>query len=377
MLMIRPLPCSRMCGRAIWTRRARPKRLTSNCRRASSSGTSSIDPYDPYPALFTSTSIRPVSSITCFTPATMDASSVRSRPMTRIPASCRDCIRSVRRATAYTVNPPACSSRAVCSPIPDEAPVTRATLESDIESPLKDSGLLSGHSTLRTAEVKVHWSVNIGVMTVADFQRARSPQQQEQRRRAILDAARQMLDQAPLTEISLRELSRQVGLAKSNVVRYFPTREAVFLALLVDDWDRWLDVLQGRLPRQDGRRTAASTQATLASVIAESLGEQPRLCDLIANSQLILERNIPLETAREFKAAAFARTQRLAQLVSSVVPVLDDAQAYEFAGVVWALVAGAWPIAHPSPVVACVLAEPDFAGMCVDFVPALTRILTF
>ena len=73
-------------------------------------------------------------------------------------------------------------------------------------------------------------------MTVADFQRARSPQQQEQRRRDILDAARQLLEQAPLAEISLRELSRQVGLAKSNVVRYFPTREAVFLALLVDDW---------------------------------------------------------------------------------------------------------------------------------------------
>jgi hypothetical protein len=160
------------------------------------------------------------------------------------------------------------------------------------------------------------------------------------------------------------------------VVRYFPTREAVFLALLVDDWDRWLDVLQDRFPRPEGRRTAGGTKARVASVIAETLGEQPRLCDLIANSQLILERNIPLETAREFKTAAFARTRRLAHLVTSVVPALDDAQAYEFAGVIWALIVGAWPIAHPSPVVARLLAEPGFAGMCVDFVPAMTRTLT-
>ena len=42
--MIRPLPCSRMCGVTSWVSRARPKTLTSNCRRASSIGTSSTAP---------------------------------------------------------------------------------------------------------------------------------------------------------------------------------------------------------------------------------------------------------------------------------------------------------------------------------------------
>jgi AcrR family transcriptional regulator len=213
-------------------------------------------------------------------------------------------------------------------------------------------------------------------MTVADFQRARSPQQQEQRRRDILDAARQLLDHAPLAEISLRELARQVGLAKSNLVRYFPTREAVFLALLVDDWGRWLDAVAARFPRPDARRSATGTHARVASAVAETLADQPRLCDLIANTQLILERNIPIETARQFKAAAFAHTARLARLVGSAVPGLDDARAYEFAGVTWALIVGVWPIANPSPTVARVLAEPEFAGMCVDFVPAMISMLT-
>ena len=45
--MIRPLFCSRMCGTTSWTSRASPKTLTSNCRRASSIGTSSTAPYDP------------------------------------------------------------------------------------------------------------------------------------------------------------------------------------------------------------------------------------------------------------------------------------------------------------------------------------------
>ena len=45
--MIRPDPCARMCGVTSWTRRARPKTLTSNWRRASSIGTSSTAPYEP------------------------------------------------------------------------------------------------------------------------------------------------------------------------------------------------------------------------------------------------------------------------------------------------------------------------------------------
>ena len=185
-----------------------------------------------------------------------------------------------------------------------------------------------------------------------------------------------MLEQIPLADISLRELSRQVGLSKSNVVRYFPTLEAVFLAVLIDDWGRWLDVLAGRLPASSERGTPARRHAVVGAAIAETVGARPRLCGLIASAPVLLERHIPVETARDFKAAALAHTARLAGLVICVVPELDDGQAFEFAGVVWALIVGAWPMARPSPTVAQVLAEPEFAGMCIDFVPTLGRLLT-
>jgi AcrR family transcriptional regulator len=207
------------------------------------------------------------------------------------------------------------------------------------------------------------------------FQRARTPEQQEQRRQAILAAAREMLDEMPLADISLRELSRRVGLAKSNVVRYFPTREAVFLAVLVDDWADWLDTLEDRLPRPHTRRSSGRTHALLGTAIAETLAAQPRMCQLIATAQTILEHNLPVDTAREFKAAARDRTLRLSELARKVEPALDDRQAFEFAGMTWALLAGVWPMANPSPTVATVLEEPEFAGMCVDFVPVFGRAL--
>src|ERR1044071_6264197 len=83
-----------------------------------------------------------------------------------------------------------------------------------------------------------------------DFQRARSPEQREARRRAILGVAANLLAETPLSEISLRELARRVGLSKTNVVRYFETREAVFFALLNQTIDDWVSELPGELPAQ-------------------------------------------------------------------------------------------------------------------------------
>jgi AcrR family transcriptional regulator len=219
-------------------------------------------------------------------------------------------------------------------------------------------------------------------VSTASFQRARTDAQRDQRRRDVLDAARGMLDQMPLAEISLRELSRRVGLAKSNVVRYFPSREAVFLAVLAEDWDSWLDQLRDQLAAAPPPGTVRpgpvphERHQELAAAIAGTLAGQRRMCELISAAQTILEHNIPASTAREFKMAAHARTRRLAGLVQSAVPGLTGARAFEFAGLTWALIAGAWPIANPSPVVAQVLAEPGLRDLCVEFGPALTSVLT-
>ncbi len=81
------------------------------------------------------------------------------------------------------------------------------------------------------------------------FKRARSDEQRELRRQAILRVAADMVAVMPVADISLNELSRRVGLAKSNVLRYFESREAVLLDLLDSAWRAWLDRLDAALAR--------------------------------------------------------------------------------------------------------------------------------
>lgn len=212
----------------------------------------------------------------------------------------------------------------------------------------------------------------------AVFQRARTPEQQAERRRVILDAARAMLAESAPEDVSLRDLSARVGLAKSNVVRYFPTREAVFLEVLVEDWAAWLDDVASGLgalrPGSAAGATSVTAAREVAGVIAATLAAHPRFGALLAATPGVLERNIPVETARVFKRAALDRVRRLAGLVAGPA-ALDEAAAFRFAGAAWALTAGAWPMAHPSSAVAEALEDPELGLMCVDLVPDLTHAL--
>ena len=102
-----------------------------------------------------------------------------------------------------------------------------------------------------------------------DFQRARSGEQRDQRRRVILATASAMLAEMSVAEISLNELSRRVGLAKSNVLRYFESREAVLLQLLNDEIDAWIAALD--LSGISSDADIAARANLLAQALANSL----------------------------------------------------------------------------------------------------------
>lgn len=203
-------------------------------------------------------------------------------------------------------------------------------------------------------------------MTTTGFQRARRPEQVEARRAAILSTARAMLAEHPVAEISLRELSDSVGLAKSNVLRYFDSREAVFLELLDSEWASWLDELSGVIaaPHPSGR---FATEEHIASAIASSLAARPLLCELVSSMAAVLEKNISLDYARSFKSRSLANTMRLAALVRAQLPALDEQAGIHFSAATFVIVAGMWPYNTPSATIAQVTAELGHGALQLDF----------
>ncbi|SEP94364.1 transcriptional regulator, TetR family [Lentzea xinjiangensis] len=204
------------------------------------------------------------------------------------------------------------------------------------------------------------------------FQRARSEEQRELRRRAILDTTSAMLDEMPVAEVTLNELSRRVGLAKTAVLRYFESREAVLLDLMDQRTAVWLVELERELAAgADPCLSAVQRAERTADVLSRSLAARTVLCDLYGAQGGVLEHNVSVEAVRRHKRASLDNLAVMAGLVRRHLPEIGD-QAETFCLHVL-LVAGALS-AYSSPppsLLAVYESEPELAVHRVDLRPAL------
>jgi AcrR family transcriptional regulator len=209
------------------------------------------------------------------------------------------------------------------------------------------------------------------------FKRARSEEQRTQRRRMILDTTAAMLAEMPVAHVSLNELSRRVGLAKSNVLRYFESREAVLLELLDAASQEWLEQLHDALTAAvNPNASPAERGDQLAGTLAISLTSRPVLCDLISTQAAVLEHNVSPQLAAQYKRAAIASVGVLARLILQHVPELGERDAQRLAVATILVTSAVWTHARPAAaMLAAYEADPSLASMRFDFTTTLRETL--
>jgi AcrR family transcriptional regulator len=210
------------------------------------------------------------------------------------------------------------------------------------------------------------------------FQRARSEEQRLARRQTILRTAAAMLAEMPVSAMSLNELSRRVGLAKSNVLRYFETREAVLLDLLDQSARDFLTEAGEPLrSRVDARDPLDARIEAAASGLAAAFAARPMLCELLSAQAGVLEHNISVEVAARYKEGARDSLLGFAELLRDLFPELDPPRSEQGANLVVVLIGGLWTHTHPAPAVRAVYdADPSFAFMDSNFPDALRQTLS-
>ncbi len=212
-------------------------------------------------------------------------------------------------------------------------------------------------------------------MSVTTFQRARSEEQRAARRRAILGTAAAMLTEMPVAELSLNELSRRVGLAKSNVLKYFESREAVLLELFAIEFDAWVEDLRTALQDVTGSPSRRGEQ--LVDAVVRTLSARPVFCDLISAQAAVLERNISTDVALTFKRSALRGYEGLLTVVVAALPQIGVDGASRFIANASMLAGAIWTHSHPAPaILAAYDADPRLAAIRQDFEPSLREALT-
>jgi AcrR family transcriptional regulator len=214
--------------------------------------------------------------------------------------------------------------------------------------------------------------------TVSTFQRARSEEQRAERRRSILRAAAGMLDEMPVAAVSLNELSRRVGLAKSAMTRYFESREAVLLDLLSEAAAGYRDEVAGTLAA-DPAAPADARAGRVAAQLAESFARHPVLCELLSTQHAILEHNVSVDVAIRYKRSSRDGIRWLADRLGEILPELGPERSLQAAHMVIILVGAFWIRSRPAPAqLAAFRADASLAFMHPSFEQSLAAaIATF
>jgi AcrR family transcriptional regulator len=202
--------------------------------------------------------------------------------------------------------------------------------------------------------------------------RARSAADKDARRAALLDAARRLLADQGFGALTMSAIAHTAGVAKGTLFLYFPTKEALGLALVDELLDDWFDTLDTRL----GAVRRPATPARVAAAITQVTTARPLLTQLLVLLGPMLEQNIPASAAEAFKARVLIRTIQLGATVERALPSLDEGDGTRVILLTSALVTGLQQMAHPAPVVATVLADDTYAPLRVDFARELEHTLT-
>ncbi|MFY4723080.1 TetR/AcrR family transcriptional regulator [Streptomyces sp. LaBMicrA B280] len=207
-------------------------------------------------------------------------------------------------------------------------------------------------------------------MSEPAFQRARSAEAKQAREAAILDAARTLGRVRGVRDVTLTDIAAAVGMHKSALLRYFETREQIFLALTAEGWREWSAELRADL----GRRSEA-TPAEVAAVFAGTLAARPMFCDLLAQAPLNLERNVSIESVRSFKLVTLKEVELIGGELDRLLG-LDESQGVDMIAAATSLAGALWQMATPGPRLReLYTSDPRLGHAVVEVEPRLNRVL--
>jgi len=214
------------------------------------------------------------------------------------------------------------------------------------------------------------------MVTDFDFERARTPEAKRARQETILAAAARIAAAGSVREVTASAIADEVGLHKSAMLRYFETREDIFLQLAADAWGEWSTAVRAELEDLAARHERDQTAHEIAAVLAHSLVARPLFCDLLAHTPLNLERNVSLEKVKAFKTRALAAVAEVGSALCTVTPLRLD-QARSVVATATSMAGAMWQMAAPGTKLrAFYESEPELAHAVVDVEPQLTDIIS-
>lgn len=203
------------------------------------------------------------------------------------------------------------------------------------------------------------------------WERARTQEQKEQRIAEIIDATARLYETHPFEKISLVAIAKAANFTRSNLYKYFNSKEEIFFEFLKQDVIHWREDLVTTFKKK--RRY---TIPEFAAVWVKVQTQHARMQDLISILYDFLEKNTTIERMIDFKRLTRSEYTIVSELLRDLFPRLSQENAIKFLNMQFAASIGLYTMTNLSSVQEEVLTYPEFRNLKVDFETYYRECLT-
>jgi AcrR family transcriptional regulator len=197
-------------------------------------------------------------------------------------------------------------------------------------------------------------------METTGWKRARTQEQIATRISEILEAAGTVFTKVSYDQVTMQMIATEAGFTRSNLYRYYNTREEIFLALYLLDFKQWVNQVRSYF-------THALDIEDFVSQWTAILCEQQRYLSLTPLLSISLEKKPPLEIFKQTKETLWYHTQEIIPVLRTTLPFLSYENCLELANAHHVFVSGAWPMGHYSDEQSQVLQNMGYTICSVEF----------
>lgn len=154
---------------------------------------------------------------------------------------------------------------------------------------------------------------------MAEYIRARTDEQKEERMSQIKMAADELFKSMPYTEITLSTIAEKLDWSRANLYKYVTTKEEIYLEITQDRMTEYLESLLTVFP--EGCKFSPETVAEIWTAQVASHEDYFRYVSFLLT---IIERNVTVERLTAFKKTYYDHAFVLQKRLSYALGITED-----------------------------------------------------
>ncbi len=158
------------------------------------------------------------------------------------------------------------------------------------------------------------------------------------RKEEIVRACASLYETMSFKDITIKEIGAATSFTRTSIYNYFQTKEEIFLALLQQEYEKWIVDLDAITAKYE-----ALTDDEMAQELARSLEKRVLLLKLMSMNHYDMEENSRIERLVDFKTAYGNSIRAVARMLEKFRPQMEQADRQQFLYAFLPFVYGIYP----------------------------------